>query len=138
MSSSTDHYHWGGIPPLDHGSAERNLRLARGSADSVCLCVCYSLHHAPRTHTQPRTLTTPLHATALRVTPTTVTPLHLNVISVLAINSLSRARYWDSSRQPQRIDGPPTFTQTTPLSHKIGVHGLSLHSGSCPPRPSVI
>jgi len=38
------------------------------------------------------------------------TPLNPTAISVLAINSLSRARYWSSSRQPLRIERPPTST----------------------------
>jgi len=44
----------------------RNPRLARGSAESVCLRAHRYLHHAPpSSHTRPRTLTTPLHVTAL-------------------------------------------------------------------------
>jgi len=38
------------------------------------------------------------------------TPLHPIAISVLATISLSRARYWSSSRQPLRIERPPTST----------------------------
>jgi len=55
----------GGLPSSIMGARRRKLRLARGSADSVCLCGhCY--HHAPpRPHTRPHTLTTPLHATTL-------------------------------------------------------------------------
>jgi len=42
------------------------MRLARGSAESVCLRAHRYLHHAPpRPHTRPRTLTTPLHTTTL-------------------------------------------------------------------------
>jgi len=48
------------------GARRRNLRLARGSADSVCLCAHRYLHHAlARPHTRPRTYTIPLHATTL-------------------------------------------------------------------------
>jgi len=55
----------GGTPTLDHnGRAAQNLRLARGSAESVCLRAHRYLHHAPpRPHTRPHTLTTPSHAT---------------------------------------------------------------------------
>jgi len=59
--------HWVGLLPLIiMGAQRRNLRLARGSAESVCLRAHRYLHHAPpRPHTRPRTLTTPLHATTL-------------------------------------------------------------------------
>jgi len=59
--------HWVGLPPsIIVGARRRNLRLARGSAESVCLRTHRYLHHAPpRPHTRPRTLTTPLHATTL-------------------------------------------------------------------------
>jgi len=44
----------------------RHLQLARGNADSVCRRADRYLHHAPPgPHTQPRTHTTPLHATTL-------------------------------------------------------------------------
>ena len=53
-------------PPSIMGARRRYLRLARDSADSVCLRAHHSLVHAPPSHhTQPRTLTTPLHATTL-------------------------------------------------------------------------
>jgi len=57
---------WGDSSPSIKGARRRHLRLARGSADSVCLCIHHSLVHAPlRSHTRPRTLTTPLYATTL-------------------------------------------------------------------------
>ena len=58
---------WVGLPPsIIMGVLRRNLQLARGSAESVCVCTHRYLYHAPpRLHTQPRTLTTPLHATTL-------------------------------------------------------------------------
>jgi len=57
---------WGGLPQLTMGARRRNLRLARGSADSVCPRTHRYLHHAPpRPHTRPRTHTTPLHAITL-------------------------------------------------------------------------
>ena len=56
----------GGLPLWTMGARQRHLRLARRSTDSVCLHTRHYLHHAPpRPHTQPRTLTTPLHATIL-------------------------------------------------------------------------
>jgi len=58
----------GGPPPSGSikGVRWRNLRLAHGSADSVCLRADCCLHHGPpRPHTLPRTHTTPLHATTL-------------------------------------------------------------------------
>ena len=59
--------HWVGIPPsIIMGARRQNLRLARGSAESVCLRAhCYLHHTPPRPHSRPRTLTTPLYATAL-------------------------------------------------------------------------
>jgi len=56
-----------GLPPsIIMGSRRRNLRLARGSAESVCLRDHGYLHHAPpRPHTRPHTLTTFFHATTL-------------------------------------------------------------------------
>jgi len=54
----------GGTPSLI--ARWQNLSLARGSADFVCLRAHHYLHHGPpRSHTVPRTLTTPLHATTL-------------------------------------------------------------------------
>jgi len=48
------------------GARRRNLQLARGSAESVCLCAHRSLHYVlPRPHHRPCTHTTPLHATTL-------------------------------------------------------------------------
>jgi len=51
-------------------------------------------------------------------TPTSSPPTHLYpiAISVLAINSLSRACCWASPQQPLRIERPPTSTQATPLT----------------------
>jgi len=55
----------GDFPPSTMGT-RRRYRLAGGSADSVCLHVrCYVHHAPPRLHTQPRTVTTSLHATTL-------------------------------------------------------------------------
>jgi len=100
---------WGDSSPSIKGARRRHLRLARGSADSVCLCIHHSLVHAPlRSHTRPRTLTTPLYATTLHSTCSPLTPLHPIAISILAINSLSRVRYWASSRQPLRTERPST------------------------------
>jgi len=58
---------WLGLPPsIITGARRRNLRLARGSAESVRLRAHCYLHHAlSRPHTRPRTLTTPLDATTL-------------------------------------------------------------------------
>jgi len=67
------------LPPLDHGRMAATLRLARGSADSVCLCARRYLYHAQtRPHTRPRTLTTPLHANILHshLLPTHTAPPH--------------------------------------------------------------
>jgi len=72
VSSFTGLYHCGGTPgspgtsqSLMMGARQRHLRLARDSANSVCLWPHRYLYHAPtRTHTRPRTLTTPVHATA--------------------------------------------------------------------------
>jgi len=48
------------------GARRLQFRLARGSADSVCLRARFYLHHAPtRPHTRPHTHTTPLHTTTL-------------------------------------------------------------------------
>jgi len=58
---------WLGLPPsIIMGARRRNLRLAHGSAKSVCLRDDRYLYHAPpRPYTLPGTLTTPLHATTL-------------------------------------------------------------------------
>jgi len=58
---------WLGLPPsIIMGARRRNQRLARCSAESVCLRAHRYLHYAPlKPHTQPRTLTTPLHTTTL-------------------------------------------------------------------------
>ena len=42
--------------------------------------------------------------------------IHLIVISVLAVNSLSRVCRWASPKQPLRSVRPSTSTQTTPLT----------------------
>jgi len=49
VSSFPGHDHWGGLPPSIMGARPRNLRLARGSADSGCLRAHRYLHHAPPT-----------------------------------------------------------------------------------------
>jgi len=70
----------GGDPPASiTGARRRNLRLARGSADSFFLRADRYLHHGPpRPHTWPRTHTTPLHATTLHshLLPAHTAPLH--------------------------------------------------------------
>ena len=96
-------------PPSIMGARRRYLRLARDSADSVCLRAHHSLVHAPPSHhTQPRTLTTPLHATTLHshlLPANTPAPI---AISILAINCLSGTCRWASSRQPLRTERPST------------------------------
>ena len=61
VSSCPVEDHWVGLPrSIIMGARRRNLRLARGSAESVCLRAHCYLHHAPpRPHTWPRTLTHP-------------------------------------------------------------------------------
>jgi len=51
-------------------------------------------------------------------TPTSSPPtfLHPIAISILAVNSLSRARCWASSQKLLRIERHPTSTQLTPLT----------------------
>jgi len=69
----------GGLPPSIMGARRRNLRLARGSAESVCLCAHHYLHHVPpKLHTRPCTLTTPLHSTTLHshLLPSHTVPPH--------------------------------------------------------------
>jgi len=65
-------------------------------------------------------------------TPTSSPPtsLHPIAISVLAINSLSRARYWASSRQPLRTERPFSSTQPTPLTlaHTQPPHALAMYT----------
>jgi len=56
----------GGLPSSIMGARRQNLRLARHSADSVCLPAYRYLHHSPPgSHTWPGTLTTPFHAAKL-------------------------------------------------------------------------
>ena len=95
----------------------RNPRLARGSAESVCLRAHRYLRHAPpRPHTRPRTLTTPLHATTLcsHLLPahTPAPRSHL----YLAITCLSRACRWASPQCTLRTARPSTSTQPTVLT----------------------
>jgi len=52
----------GGLPLSIMGAGQRNLRSARRSAEFVFV---YTQHGPPRSHTWPRTLTAPLHATTL-------------------------------------------------------------------------
>ena len=55
-----------GLPASTMDSRRRHLRSARGSANSGFFRVQrYLLHPPSRTHTRPRTLRTPLHATTL-------------------------------------------------------------------------
>ena len=61
------------------GARQRHIRLARDSADSVCLRAHRYLFHAPPSpHTRPRTFTTPLHATTLHshLLPANTPPPH--------------------------------------------------------------
>jgi len=69
---------WLGLPPsIIMGARRQPLRLARGSAKSVCLRAHCYLHHAlSRLHTRPRTLTTPLNATTLHTSLPRVPRLH--------------------------------------------------------------
>jgi len=56
----------GDFPASIMGARRRHLRLARDSANSVCLRAHRYLFHAPPSpHTRPRTLPTPLRATTL-------------------------------------------------------------------------
>jgi len=69
----------GEFPPSIMGARRRNLRLARGSADSVCLRAHRYLHYAPpRPHTRPCTLTTFLHTATLHshLLPANAAPPH--------------------------------------------------------------
>jgi len=104
-------------PPSIMGARRRPLRLAHGSADSVPLRAHRCLQHAPpKPHTRPRT--SQHHCTQPHSTPTSSPPtfLHPIAISILAVNSLSRARCWASSQKLLRIERHPTSTQLTPLT----------------------
>ena len=92
VSSSPVEDHWVGLlPSIVMGARRRNLRLVRGSAESVCLCAHRYLHHAPPIpHTWPRTLTTPLHATTLHSHLLPAYTLYLITISPLTIHCLSQ------------------------------------------------
>jgi len=120
VSSSPGQDHRGGIPPLwTMGALQRHLTLQAVAPTLfvfVLAITCTMLHQdltpslAPSPHPGPYMQP--------HFTPTSFlhTPLHPIAISVLAINSLSWARYWASSRQPLRIERPSTFIQTTQLT----------------------
>jgi len=99
------------------GAWRRNLRLARDAPNlsvfvltATCTMRCQDL--TPGLEPSQHPCMQP-HFTPTFCSPT---PLHPIAISVLDINSLSRARYWASSRQPLRITRLLAFTQPTPLT----------------------
>jgi len=87
---------------------------ARRGAASGCLLVSRYLHRTPPgPHIQSHTHTLPLHPTTLHSHLPDHTPT-LIVISILAINRLSRERNWASSQPLLRISRPSSYTRTTP------------------------
>ena len=137
--SSLVHDHWGGTPSPDHGHAAakptigaRQHRLCLSSCSPLpAPCAAKTSHPASHPHN-----TLACNHTALPPP----TPLHPIAISVLAINSVSRARYWASSRQPLSIERPPTSTQPTPLTpaNTQPSHPLAKYTKEpwlCPPVP---
>jgi len=69
----------GRLPPSIMGARWQNLRLARGSDDSICLRAHHYLYHGlARPHTRPRTHTTSFHTTTLHshIIPAHTAPPH--------------------------------------------------------------
>jgi len=108
---------WGGLPPSIMGARQRNLRLGRGSADSVCLRAHRYLHHAqPRPHTRPCASTTPLNATTLHSYPL---PAHTNPPHshlYFGCKLPVRFAHLGLSQSSLRTARPSTTTQPTPLT----------------------
>ena len=105
----------GGLPPSTRGGKTYHWHSAAPTLFVIALTTTCTIHLqdltlglAPWRHPsmQPH------------FTPTCSPPaqLHLIAISILAINSLSRACYWSLPRQPLRIERPSTSTQPTPLT----------------------
>jgi len=115
MSSFPGYDYWGRTPPPQSWARGGETCDWRAAALTLFIFIitatCTMLRQdltpglAPSQHPciQP-------HVTSTSSPPT---PLHLIVISILAINSLSQSHYWASSRQPLRIARPPTSTQRT-------------------------
>ena len=97
----------GGLPPLDHGSTA----ATRAAVPTLFVFVVFVL---ATTYTMlPQDLTSilaPSEHPCMKPHFTPISSLYPIAISVLAINSLSQARYWASSRQTLRIERPPTTT----------------------------
>jgi len=114
---------WGDPPSGQwvRGSGNLDCRaefwLGRCGAARTWPLVHWYLHHVlTRYYALPSTHTKPLHPTALPSHRLPNTPLHLIAISVLAINSLSRAHNWALSQPPLRTTQPSQCTQRTPLT----------------------
>jgi len=104
-SCFSGHDHCEGTPSLDHGGAAakptigaRQCRLCLSSCSLIPPCAAKTSHPASQHPYMPP------HFTPTSSPPI---PLHPIAISVLAINSLSRACRWASSQQPLRIKRPP-------------------------------
>jgi len=140
----------GGLSPSIMGAWRRNLRLARGSANSVCLLLRHYLQYAPP-KIQPPTHTTPLLAPHFPPTSLPTTQLHLIAISVLAINSLLART---PGLVPTIVKDSATLhnytnhsinTRTQPTSTRLGkvykrklLHKLRLGCSALPPSPRSI
>jgi len=90
----------------------RNIRLARGSAEFVCLRANHYLHHGPpRTRTRPRTHTTSLNATTL----------HSHLLPAHTVAPHSHLYFAYKTACPARAAGPR-------LSFRKGQSTLHIHS----------
>jgi len=121
--------HWVRLPPsIIMGVRRRNLRLARGSAKSVCLRAHHYLHHKPpRPHTRPRALTTPLYATTLhtslhKLSLFTCLPKNIPLRAVLAtlMESNVRSKFFtlefESPRALAKYTQEPWLYPSLPLT----------------------
>jgi len=82
---------WGGLPPSIMSTRQRNLRLARGSADSGCLRSHRYLHHAPP---RPHPASHPHHTLACNHSslppPSVLPPPHTHTLQHIIILKV----YW--------------------------------------------
>jgi len=119
----------GGLPPFTRGGNPYDWRAAAPTLFVLALTTTCTIRRQDLT---PGLAPSRHPSMQPHFTPTCSPPaqLHLIAISILAINSLSRARYWVSPRQPLRIERPSTSTQPTPLTpvHTQHPHALAKYT----------
>ena len=121
----------GGLPRGIMGARRRNLRLAR-DAPNLSAFVLTATCTMRRQDLTPGLAPSQHPCIQPHFTPTSFPPkpLHPMAISVLAINSLSRACRWASPQCMLRIKRPSSFTQPIPLrpAHTQPPHALAKYT----------